>query len=162
MLRPGALLGHIRVEAFLGGGGMSRVWRGRDDLLGRPVALKTVRDGRRMDPLARARFLREARILSRLDHPGICRIYDLVEAEECDVMVLELVEGRTLTEAMAAGLTPAERRAVALGIADALAAAHAHGIVHRDLKPANVMLTPGGRVKVLDFDLARPDRKSVV
>src|SRR6185369_16232706 len=101
------------------------------------------------------RFLREARVLSRLDHPHICRVYDLLETAEGDFLVLELIEGRTLRQAQAEGLSTAERLRVAAEIAEALAAAHHEHVVHRDLKPDNVMVTTGGAVKVLDFGIAR-------
>ena len=133
---------------------MSEVWRGFDERLERPVALKVVHARRRLDPLARARFLREARILGSLEHPGICTVFDLVEEGGEDVLVLELVEGEPLSAAMARGLDREQQLAVAEGIPDALAAAHRLGIVHRDLKPHNVMCTASGGVKVLDFDLA--------
>jgi predicted Ser/Thr protein kinase len=161
-LAPGSTLRHIRVERLLGAGGMSEVWRGFDDKLQRPVALKVVHSRRRLDPVARARFLREARILSSLEHPGICKVYGLEEEGGEDVLVLELVEGQSLAEAMAEGLDRDLQLALAESVAEVLAAAHAHGIVHRDLKPQNVMCTPSGGVKVLDFDLAHREGEEVV
>ena len=106
--------------------------------------------------LRRARFLREARALSKLEHPGICRIYDYIEAEDQDYLVLELIEGEPLSELLKNG--PLERvkaLRIAEQLADALNTAHAEGMLHRDLKPANVMLTYDGEAKILDFGLAR-------
>jgi len=151
----GSEIAHFRITAKLGEGGMGEVYRGFDERLHRSVALKVIPPERRLSPVARARLLREARILSRLDNPGICRIYDLVETEGREILVLELIEGRTLKQALDEKLTFREKVAIATSIADALAAAHAAGIVHRDLKPENVMLTPEGDCKVLDFGIAR-------
>ena len=148
-------LGHIRILGELGAGGMGEVFAGFDETLQRRVALKSIHRRHRLGPGVRARFLREARILSQLDHPNICRIYDYIEGEHRDFLVLELVEGETLTNAIAAGMPAALRLDVAEQVARALAAAHQKGVVHRDLKPQNVMLTAEGQVKVLDFGLAR-------
>jgi len=148
-------VGHIRLEALLGAGGMGEVHRGFDEKLERAVAVKTLRAERRLRPEAKARFLREARLLSRLDHPGICRVFDLVEEEDADHLVLELVEGQTLAEALRSGLEDGEVLRLFEEIARALATGHREHIVHRDLKPENVMVTPDGRAKVLDFGIAR-------
>lgn len=150
---PGAVISHYRVEARLGAGGMGEVYVATDETLGRKVALKAVRR-ERLDRDAKARFRREARILSQLDHPNICRVYDYVETESRDWLVLELIDGRTLREVIAAGMTPAERLRVAMTIADVLSAMHAANVIHRDLKPTNVMLGAGGDAKVLDFGLS--------
>jgi len=151
----GGKIAHIRVTEFLAKGGMGDVYAGYDETLGRRVALKAMRSERRLSAEAKARFLREARILSQLDHPRICRIHDLVEDEDEDVLVLELIQGKSLRESIRDGLDPAQRMTVARQIVDVLAVAHARAIVHRDLKPDNVMVEPGGDVKVLDFGLAR-------
>jgi eukaryotic-like serine/threonine-protein kinase len=151
----GRQVGHFVVGESLGVGGMGEVYEGFDTKLQRKVALKAIRSDQRMDSEARGRFLREARILSNLDHPNICRIYDYVETEECDLLVLELVRGRSLRRALQENLDSRTKLEVAECISEALAAAHAEGVVHRDLKPSNVMLTPEGGVKVLDFGLAR-------
>jgi serine/threonine protein kinase len=154
-LEVGDRVGAIRVEALLGQGGMSEVYRGFDEESQRPVALKVVQR-RRLGAMARVRFLREARILAQLDHPNICKVYDLVSGGEADVMVLELIEGATLRAAMGEGLSFGDKLRIGEVIASVLTAAHRQGIVHRDLKPDNVMRTNDGAIKVLDFDLARP------
>ncbi len=149
-------IGHIRLTETLGEGGMGTVWRGYDEKLRREVAVKTLRADR-LDLQTRARLLAEARILSQLEHPNICRLYDYVEGEGNDYLVLELIRGRTLDSAIESGLANAEKLRIAEQIARTLVVAHARGIVHRDLKPSNVMLAESGdgQVKILDFGLAR-------
>ena len=141
----------------LGAGGMGEVWEGFDEILERRVAVKTIRAEHLNEPM-RARFHREARMLSKLDHPNICRVWDLVEADDGGMfLILELIEGVTLGDLDPDGPTLPEKLQVAEQIAEALAAAHALDIVHRDLKPDNIMWTgSGGQAKVLDFGLARP------
>jgi tetratricopeptide (TPR) repeat protein len=134
---------------------MGEVYAGLDETLKRRVALKAIRAEHRLSSVAKARFLREARILSQLDHPNICRVYDYIEGDDSDWLVLELIEGKSLQTAIAAGLDPASRQNIAQQIADVLVATHIAGVVHRDLKPGNVMLTRGDAVKVLDFGLAQ-------
>lgn len=134
---------------------MGEVYAGLDETLKRRVALKAVRAEYRLNAHAQARFLREAQILSNLDHPNICRVYNYVTGVDQDWLVLELIEGRTLGDALQAGLTASQRLAIALQIAQVLVVTHAAGVVHRDLKPGNVMITSDGNVKVLDFGLAR-------
>jgi len=133
---------------------MGSVYRGFDERLERPVAVKEVHAAHRSSAI-RTRFLREARALSQLDHPNICRIYDVLERVDGDYLILELIEGETLRERIARGITRDEALRIALTIARVLVAAHSRGIVHRDLKPDNVMITKSGEVKVLDFGLAR-------
>ncbi len=154
-LMIGSRVGNIRVLGVLGQGGMGDVYHGVDERLNRPVALKVIRAEHRPSAEWRARFIREARALSALDHPGICRIHDYIEAPEGDFLVLELIDGVTLDEAVRRGMSRAQKLRVATEIADALAAAHRKGIVHRDLKPENVMITASGVAKILDFGLAR-------
>ena len=151
----GQRFGHIRVTAAVGEGGMGEVYAGYDETLQRKVALKVLHSDYRLDAEARERLLREARALSRLDHPNICRIHDYIDSGDSDILVLEFIDGRTLDDMLAETMTQAEKLRIAISIAGVLEAAHRAGIVHRDLKPDNVMLTKSGQVKVLDFGLAR-------
>ena len=152
----GGHVGRIRIDTLLGSGGMGAVYRGFDERLERGVAIKRIHPARRLTEMDRARFAREARVLSRLDHPNICRIYDVVEGEDADYLILELIDGITLRDRLKRGdLSRPEALSIACTIASVLAFAHARGIVHRDLKPENVMITPNGDVKILDFGLAR-------
>jgi serine/threonine protein kinase len=149
------VISHYRVLHAIGKGGMGEVYLGVDETLRRKVALKSISPEHRLDAATKARFLREARTLSQLDHPNICRVYDYIETPDRDWIVLELVEGETLSTAIGRGrLTPPERLTIARQIAEVLVATHTAGVIHRDLKPGNVMLTPTGDVKVLDFGLS--------
>jgi len=150
----GRRFGHIRVTEVVGQGGMGDVYGGYDETLERKVALKVLNADQRLDDEARDRLLREARALSKLDHPNICRIHDYIESGDVDLLVLEYIDGRTLHE-VGEGLSRSEKLRIAKAIAEVLVTAHRAGIVHRDLKPENVMLTRAGEVKVLDFGLAR-------
>ncbi|MCU1245087.1 MAG: hypothetical protein JWN02_997, partial [Acidobacteria bacterium] len=147
--------GHIRILHVLGQGGMGEVYAGIDERLGRKVAVKAIRGEGRLSAEARSRFLREARVLSALDHPNICRLFEYLESPEGDFLVLELIEGITLTRAIERGMSRARKLWVATEIVTALAAAHRKGVVHRDLKPDNVMITSDGSVKILDFGIAQ-------
>lgn len=149
-------VGPYRLEQKLGTGGMGAVWRARDERLKRPVALKRILPASTSDPMVRERFRREAEAVARLNHPGIVHVYDIVETETSDWIVMELVEGRTLQELLQDGPLDSQR-VLRLGseIAHGLAEAHAKGFIHRDLKTANVMVTPTGRAKVLDFGVAK-------
>ena len=155
-MKPGARLAHYEVLSAVGRGGMGEVWKARDTKLGREVALKTLppefaRDAERLD-----RFEREARLLASLNHPNIAAIYGLEQSDDARFLVLELVEGDTLADRLGRGAIPAgESLRLAIQIAEALEAAHQKGVIHRDLKPANVKVTFDGRVKVLDFGLAK-------
>jgi len=151
---------HIRVTEIVGEGGMGAVYVGHDETLDRRVALKALHTDQRLDADARARLLREARALSKLEHPNICRIHDYLEEDGFDLLVLEYIDGHTLQDAIRNGLTRGEKLRVAVSLASALVAAHRAGIIHRDLKPDNVMITRTGEVKVLDFGLARLHRSS--
>jgi serine/threonine-protein kinase len=151
----GRHFGHIRVTEVVGQGGMGDVYGGYDEKLERKVALKVLNADQRLDGEARERLLREARALSRLDHPNICRIHDYIETGDVDLLVLEYIDGRTLHDAIGERTSRATKLRIAIAIAEVLVQAHRAGIVHRDLKPENVMLTKSGEVKVLDFGLAR-------
>jgi serine/threonine-protein kinase len=155
-LSIGARIGSFEVLAPIGSGGMGEVYRANDTKLGRPVALKVLSPALADDADYMARFAREAQVLASLNHPNIATIYGLEESGGVRALVMELVEGSTLAERLAAGTIPLEEALeIARQIADALEFAHEKGIVHRDLKPANVKIAPDGVVKVLDFGLAK-------
>jgi len=152
---PGSYVGHYRINARLGEGGMGEVWRAIDTKLGREVAIKILPDSFAAYPDRLARFTREARTLAALNHPNIATIYDVGEVEGRAFLVMELLEGKTLREYI--GGKPVEiEKAIMLAtqIAEALEEAHAKGIIHRDIKPANIFVTARGRIKVLDFGVA--------
>ncbi len=157
-LTTGSRLGSYEILSRLGAGGMGEVYRARDTMLGRDVAIKVLPDVFLSDPERLARFEREARVLASLNHPHIGAIYGFERAGDVRALVLELIEGPTLADRLRAGSIPVpEALTIARQIADALDAAHEKGIVHRDLKPANIKIAPGGIVKVLDFGLAKVD-----
>src|SRR5512135_3403355 len=151
----GRTLGHFRVVAEIGAGGMGVVYRARDERLQRDIALKVLPATALSDPAARERLLHEARIASSLNHPHICTIHEVGEANGRIFIAMELVDGRPLTALLSSTGMP-EEDAVRYGvqIADALGHAHENGVIHRDLKSANVMVTRDGRIKILDFGLA--------
>ena len=151
----GQTIDRYRVVEKLGQGGMGVVYKARDTVLERFVALKVLPPDKSSDPDRRRRFLQEAKSASALNHPGIVSVHDVLTVDGQDVIVMELVEGETLERLLTQKrLVLGEALSLGIGIADALARAHAAGIVHRDLKPSNVMVTPDG-VKVLDFGLAK-------
>ena len=155
-LTPGLRLGAYEVLSLLGAGGMGEVYRARDTNLGRDVALKVLPDTFALDPERLARFRREAQVLAALNHPHIASINGLEESQGARALVLELVDGFTLSDRLVGGALPLEEAwPIARQIAEALEAAHDHGIIHRDLKPANVKVRADGTVKVLDFGLAK-------
>lgn len=152
----GTKLAHYEITAHLGTGGMGEVYQATDTKLGRSVAVKFLPEAFSHDSERVARFEREARVLASLNHPNIAAIHGLEESGGRKFLVMELVAGETLAERIARGAIPLdESLAVAKEIAEALEVAHDKGVVHRDLKPANVKITPEGRVKVLDFGLAK-------
>ncbi|MDA8019156.1 MAG: serine/threonine-protein kinase [Thermoanaerobaculia bacterium] len=151
----GRKIGAIRLVDVLGEGGMGKVYLGYDERLERKVAVKCIRSRSAQSREMRARFLREARLLSLLKHPNICQIYDYVEGDGADFLILELIEGKNLKDLIRDGIDPDRQLDIAIPLAEALAAAHARGVVHRDLKPANVMVTDSGELKILDFGIAR-------
>jgi Tol biopolymer transport system component len=155
LLQRGTRLGPYEVLSLIGAGGMGEVYRGHDTRLDRAVALKVLGPRLALDADSRARFTREARAVSALNHPHICSLYDIGREREIDYLVLELLDGETLEERLRRGALPL-KDVIRFGIeiADALAAAHLHGIVHRDLKPGNILLTSRG-TKLLDFGLAK-------
>ena len=155
-LVPGTQLGPYRILGVLGAGGMGEVYRAHDPRLDRDVAIKVLPDAFSRDADRLRRFEQEARAAAALNHPNILAVHDIGLADGAPYVVCELLEGQTLRGVMAAG-RPAMRTAIGIAaqIADAIAAAHAKGIVHRDLKPENVFVTSDGRVKVLDFGLAK-------
>jgi class 3 adenylate cyclase/tRNA A-37 threonylcarbamoyl transferase component Bud32/tetratricopeptide (TPR) repeat protein len=154
----GETVGHYEVEARLGGGGMGVVYRARDRKLGRAVALKFLSSHLVASPKAKERFIAEARAASALDHPAIATIHAIEETKDGELyIVMAFYEGETIAARLARnGAIPVgQSLELALQAAEGLARAHEHGIVHRDVKPANLMITPDGRVKVLDFGLAK-------
>ena len=152
----GQQLAHFRLVDKIGEGGMGVVYKAHDERLDRDVAIKVLPAESLGDPASRSRLLREARTASKLNHPHICTIHEVGEAEGQAYIAMELVEGRTLSELLAGGaLLLGKVLRYGLHLADALAHAHERGVVHRDLKSANIVITPEGRAKVLDFGLAR-------
>ena len=154
-LASGTRLGPYEVIAPVGAGGMGEVYKARDTRLDRLVAIKVLSPDVADNPLRRDRFDREARIISSLNHPHICTLYDVGRQDGVAFLVMEHLEGETLADRLTRGALPFDDALkIAIEIADALSTAHRHGIVHRDLKPGNVMLTKGG-AKLLDFGLAK-------
>lgn len=155
-VKIGTQLGSYEVLSLLGCGGMGEVYRARDTKLKREVAIKTLPEEFSRDPERLARFQREAEALAALNHPGIAHVYGIEESANTRCIVMELVQGETLQQRLTRGAIPVEEGLqIAKQIAEALEAAHERGIIHRDLKPGNIMLTADGKVKVLDFGLAK-------
>ncbi|NIA11617.1 MAG: protein kinase, partial [Nitrospiraceae bacterium] len=152
----GERIGPYRIERELGSGGMGVVYLAFDERLKRNVAIKSIHPGKEVSSQRRERLLREARAAAQLTHPSIAQIYDILSIDGRDFIVMEYVDGQTLTRLL--GQKPIELQQavdIARQIAEGLHAAHARGIVHRDLKPENIIITPGGDVKILDFGLAK-------
>ena len=152
----GARLGHYLIKEQIGAGGMGVVYRAQDERLARDVAVKVLPSGSVSDEIARKRLRKEALALSRLNHPNIETVYDFDTQAGVDFLVAELIPGVTLNYKLAAGLMP-EKELLRLGsqLAQGLEAAHQAGLLHRDLKPGNLRITPDGRLKILDFGLAK-------
>jgi predicted Ser/Thr protein kinase len=163
VLMPGATLGAYTIVRELGRGGMGRVYLASDARLGRQVAIKALAPHLTREPVHRERLRREARAAAGLTHPGICAVYALEETDDELFIVTEFVDGVTLRDEITSGPRPSAAEIVrtAREIAGALAAAHARGIIHRDLKPENIMRARDGRLKILDFGLARLETGSV-
>ena len=159
-IQTGTRLGPYEIDRLLGAGGMGAVYKARDTRLHRTVAVKVLAPELASDAAFKARFEREARTISALNHPHICVLHDIGAHDDVDYLVFEHLEGQTLAERLqqdSRGLKLADALRIAVGVADALDAAHRHGIIHRDVKPGNIMLTAGGP-KLLDFGLAKqPD-----
>src|SRR5512136_1881161 len=152
----GKTLGHYQITSKIGKGGMGEVFQAKDQVLGRDVAIKVLPDEFAKDADRVARFHREAKVLASLNHPNIAAIHGLEQSEGTSFLVLELVQGQTLADRIKTGPIAAEESLkIGLQIAEALEAAHEKGVIHRDLKPANIKVTPDGKVKVLDFGLAK-------
>src|SRR5271165_6567188 len=155
-LAPGTILGQYEIRSPLGAGGMGEVYRAHDSRLSRDVALKVLPEFLSSDPERLRRFEQEARAAAALNHPNILAVYQMGTCEGVPYLVSELLEGETLRESLRRGPLP-QRKAIdyAVQIAHGLGAAHEKGIVHRDLKPENIFITRAGRVKILDFGLAK-------
>jgi serine/threonine protein kinase len=152
----GKTLVHYEITAEIGKGGMGEVYQAKDTKLGRDVAIKVLPEEFALDTDRVARFQREAKLLASLNHPNIAAIYGLEESDGTHFLVMELIEGDTLSDRIKSGPIPVEEALkLALQMAEALEAAHEKGVIHRDLKPANIKVTPDGNVKILDFGLAK-------
>src|SRR5512138_2882812 len=154
-LTPGTRLGAYEILGMIGSGGMGEVYRARDTRLDRVVAIKVLQGDLALSPETRQRFDREARIVSSLNHPHICTLYDVGHQDGMDYLVMEYLEGESLADRLQRGALPVpEITKIGMEIADALDKAHRQGLVHRDLKPGNIILTKNG-AKLLDFGLAK-------
>ena len=152
----GQTLGHYRIIEQIGSGGMGVVYRAHDERLDREIAIKVLRPGTLAGESSRKHFRKEALALSKLNHPNIATIHDFDTERDVDFLVMEYIRGVTLNDKLAEASLP-EKQVVALGVqlAEGLSAAHEHAVVHRDLKPGNLRITTDGRVKILDFGLAK-------
>ncbi|MGZ8797399.1 MAG: serine/threonine-protein kinase, partial [Thermoanaerobaculia bacterium] len=149
-------VGHYRILSPLGAGGMGEVYLATDTRLNRNVAIKVLPASSAADDEAQRRMLREARMVATIDHPNVCTIYDIGEDAQRPYIVMQYIQGETLSERMRRGrLDLAETIGIARQITLALAEAHSRGVVHRDIKPGNIMISSAGVVKVLDFGLAK-------
>ncbi len=152
LIEPGSLINRIRIIKALGQGGMGSVYLGFDEKLERQVAVKSIRPEHLKNPATQQRFVREAQIMSKINHPSICQLYDYLETPDGDFLVLEYIKGKPLYKVP---MNDEEKLQAMAELAAALAVAHEHGIVHRDLKPDNIMVTEQGQLKVLDFGIAQ-------
>ena len=155
-LEPGSAIGRYRIDEFIGAGGMGQVYRAHDSRIERDVAIKVLPADYAADAERLQRFEQEARATGALNHPNVLTLYDVGTADNRPYLVMELLDGETLRNCIGRGAMPAARACeIAAAIARGLSAAHARAIVHRDLKPENVMVTRDGRVKILDFGIAK-------
>lgn len=158
-LSANSRLGPYEIKSTLGSGGMGEIYRARDARLNRDVAIKVLREDDAANAESRSRFEREARAIAAFNHPNIVAVYDFGVEDGQQYVVSELIEGESLRSLLTGKPVPVRRLLdIATQVADGLAAAHAAGVVHRDLKPENIMLAREGRVKILDFGLARQTR----
>ncbi|HEV8396129.1 MAG TPA: serine/threonine-protein kinase [Vicinamibacterales bacterium] len=156
-LAAGTRLGPYEIQSAIGAGGMGEVYRGRDTRLDRAVAVKVLRPDVAADPAFRARFDREARTISQLDHPNICPLFDIGEQDGTAYLVMPLLEGESLADRVRRGPLPLPAALrIAIGLASALTYAHGRGVLHRDVKPHNVLMLADGRTMLLDFGIAKP------
>src|SRR5882762_2367790 len=156
-LAPGTHLGPYEILTLLGAGGMGEVYRARDTRLDRDVAIKILPAELSADTSRKQRFEREAKVISSLNHPNICVLYDVGNQNGTEYLVMECIEGETLAKRLERGELPTEQMLkIGNEIASGLDIAHRSGVVHRDLKPGNIMLTKTG-AKLLDFGLAKPE-----
>jgi tetratricopeptide (TPR) repeat protein len=162
-LMPGLIRGQYEISRQIGQGGMGMVFAGTDRSLGRPVAIKKMREELRINPAERARFVIEAKTVAALHHPNIVDIYSIAEDGQDVYLIFEFVDGKTVHDLVqTAGRLPiAEAARIVRASADALGYAHARGVIHRDMKPSNVMVDGAGRVKVMDFGIARMAKDSM-
>ncbi len=158
-----ASLGHYRIIEQIGAGGMGEVYRAHDERLDRDVAVKVLPTGAVADEASSRRFLQEARALAKLNHPNIANVYDFDTQRGVDFLVMEYISGTTLSDETARGQMPeAELLKIGVQLSEGIAAAHGQNVIHRDLKPSNLRLTPDGRLKILDFGLAKLLRPAAV
>jgi serine/threonine protein kinase len=154
-LTPGTRLGPYEIQTPLGAGGMGEVYRARDTRLDRTVAIKILPTHLSSNPESKLRFDREARVISSLNHPNICTLYDVGHQNGMDFLVMEYLEGETLADRLVKGSLPTEQvLKQGVEICEGLETAHRKGVIHRDLKPGNIMLTKTG-AKLMDFGLAK-------
>ena len=158
----GKLIAHYKILEKIGVGGMGVVYKAEDTKLKRAVALKFLPPELTRDAQAKARFIQEAQAAAALDHPNICAVHEIGEAEGATYIVMPYIKGQSLKEGIAAGpLSVDEALAIAGQVAEGLKEAHERGIIHRDIKPANIMLTEKGQAKIMDFGLAKLESGSL-
>ena len=154
------MIGRIKISELLAHGGMGDVYAGTDTLLERPVAIKIINPNQRLSAARRTAFLNEAKVISGLQHPNICQVYDFFEALDRDVLVMELIKGKTLRHLLKKDRTSSALNYI-IQICKALVSAHERGIAHQDIKPENIMVDANHQIKVLDFGIASFDRKNI-